>query len=60
MNVILFSIAIFATIIGAITGIGGGVIIKPVLDLIWVFDITTISVLSSFTVLLMSIVSAYR
>ncbi|MCC0697857.1 sulfite exporter TauE/SafE family protein [Clostridioides sp. ZZV15-6383] len=60
MNVILFSIAILATTIGAITGIGGGVIIKPVLDLIGVFDISTISILSSFTVLLMAIVSVYR
>ncbi|KPI54984.1 hypothetical protein KW94_05035 [Clostridioides difficile] len=60
MNVILFVIAIFATTIGAITGIGGGVIIKPVLDLIGVFDVSTISVLSSFTVLSMAVISTYK
>lgn len=60
MNVILFAIAILSTTIGAITGIGGGVIIKPVLDLIGIFDVSTISVLSSFTVLSMAIVSVYK
>lgn len=60
MNIILFVIAIFATTIGAITGIGGGVIIKPVLDLIGVFDVSTISVLSSFTVLSMAVISTYK
>ncbi|UDN57678.1 sulfite exporter TauE/SafE family protein [Clostridioides sp. ES-S-0010-02] len=60
MNVILFAIAVLSTTIGAITGIGGGVIIKPVLDLIGIFDVSTISVLSSFTVLSMAIVSVYK
>lgn len=60
MNIILFAISIFATTIGAITGIGGGVIIKPILDLIGVFDVATISILSSFTVLSMAVVSTYK
>ncbi|MGX8128356.1 sulfite exporter TauE/SafE family protein [Clostridioides difficile] len=60
MNLVLFIIAIFATTIGGITGIGGGVIIKPLLDLMDVFDVSTIAVLSSFTVLSMAIISIYK
>lgn len=60
MSIVYFLIALLATTIGALTGIGGGVIIKPVLDLFGDFDISTISVLSSFTVFSMAIVSTIR
>ena len=60
LSTIYFLIALFATTIGALTGIGGGVIIKPVLDLLGNFDVSTISVLSSFTVFSMAIVSIIR
>lgn len=46
-----------ASIIGAICGIGGGVIIKPVLDLCGLASVSTISFLSGCTVLSMSLYS---
>ena len=52
---ILFSaVSLFASIIGAVCGIGGGVIIKPVLDAFGWASVSTISFLSSCTVLAMS------
>ena len=45
---------------GAICGIGGGVIIKPVLDLLHLETVTTISFLSACTVLSMSCYSVGR
>lgn len=52
-----FLIAIGATTVGSMTGTGGGVIIKPLLDVIHGFDVETISLLSSITVFSMSVVS---
>lgn len=49
-----FLISFVASIIGAICGIGGGVIIKPLLDSFGVMDVKTISFLSGCTVLAMS------
>ena len=49
-----------ASISGAICGIGGGVIIKPVLDLLQVDSVATISFLSSCTVLAMSCYSVLK
>lgn len=49
-----FVISFVASIIGAICGIGGGVIIKPLLDSFGVMDVKTISFLSGCTVLAMS------
>ncbi|MEG0276225.1 MAG: sulfite exporter TauE/SafE family protein [Coprobacillus sp.] len=60
MLIIYFVVALFATVIGAIAGIGGGVIIKPVLDLLGTYDASTISVLSSFTVFAMAISSVIK
>ncbi|MCH1969832.1 hypothetical protein [Romboutsia hominis] len=60
MNIIYFLVGIIATTIGAISGIGGGVIIKPVLDTLGNYDISTISILSSFTVFSMSIVALLK
>ncbi len=51
---IYFIISFLASVIGAICGIGGGVIIKPVLDLFQVESVSTISFLSGCTVLSMS------
>ena len=48
----LFSVVSFlASIAGAICGIGGGVIIKPALDLLGWASVSTISFLSGCTVL---------
>lgn len=57
--VIIF-VCFFASVVGAICGIGGGVIIKPVLDAVGVMPVTTISFLSGCTVLSMSFVSLYK
>lgn len=51
---IFYLISFIACIGGAICGIGGGVIIKPVLDAFAVLDVATISFLSGCTVLAMT------
>jgi len=53
-------VALFATIIGSAVGLGGGVIIKPMLDLIGDYNVVTISILSSVTVLSMATVATFR
>ena len=54
-DMILFLlVSFFASVAGAICGIGGGVIIKPVLDLFQLASVSTISFLSGCTVLSMS------
>lgn len=55
-----FLISLLASIIGAICGIGGGVIIKPTLDLFGLASVSTISFLSCCTVLSMSCYSVSR
>lgn len=57
---IWFLVAAAASTIGAISGIGGGVIIKPVMDSIGTLDVPTVSFLSGCTVLAMSTVSLAR
>ena len=57
---IYFLTAIGATILGAMVGLGGGVIIKPMLDLIGYHDLATIGMLSTFTVFSMAIVAILR
>lgn len=57
----LFAIISFgASVIGAICGIGGGVLIKPLLDAFGVMSVSTISFLSSCTVLTMSCYSVVK
>jgi uncharacterized membrane protein YfcA len=53
-------ISLAATSIGAITGIGGGILIKPLLDAISGMDVAPVSFLSGTTVLAMSVVSLLR
>ena len=61
MRVILyFTIVLVSTTLGSITGMGGGVIIKPSLDLVSNFDILTINVYSSITVFFMTVVSIVK
>lgn len=58
---ILYGIVIFiATFLGASVGLGGGVIIKPVLDFIGAHDLTTISFLSTSAVFTMSVYSTIK
>ncbi len=58
--IIYFLVALIATMLGATAGLGGGVIIKPVLDLLGDYNIVTISVLSSVTVFSMALVSTIK
>ncbi len=58
--VLIVLISLFASVIGAIAGIGGGVIIKPVLDSLGVMDVAAISFLSGCTVLSMSAYNASK
>lgn len=55
METVLFlAVSLLASTAGAICGIGGGVVIKPVLDLLGLASVSTISFLSGCTVLSMS------
>lgn len=60
MSIVLFIIACMASIIGSISGIGGGIIIKPLLDALTSLDVSVISFLSGCTVLSMSIMTLIR
>ncbi len=60
MIVVFFAVSLLASIVGSICGIGGGVIIKPVLDALDVMSVSCISFLSGCTVLTMSVVSVYK
>ena len=57
---ILFIVCILASSIGAVVGAGGGVIIKPVLDMIGLLPVSTVSFCSGCTVLGMSVCSLIR
>ena len=57
---IFFAICFLASATGAICGIGGGVIIKPVLDAFGILDVNVISFLSGCTVLSMTTYSVVR
>lgn len=60
MLVSYFFIALLASLVGLITGIGGGVIIKPVLDLIHFHSIGDINFFSSAAVISMSCLSIVK
>lgn len=61
MHLVLIAfVSLLASVIGAIAGIGGGVIIKPVLDLLGIMNVSSISFLSGCTVLSMSAYNASR
>ena len=57
---LFLTVCFLASAIGAICGIGGGVIIKPVLDAFGILGVPSISFLSGCTVLCMSIASLLR
>ncbi|GCF94849.1 UPF0721 transmembrane protein [Enterococcus florum] len=61
MRSVVYAVIVFvATATGAITGLGGGVIIKPLFDLIGGNTAAAISFYSSISVFTMSIVSIYK
>ena len=49
-----FLVSFLASVAGAVCGIGGGVIIKPLFDLCQLADVSAASFLSGCTVLCMS------
>lgn len=55
--IIIIIVSFGASVVGAICGIGGGVIIKPVLDAAGIIPVHTISFLSGCTVLSMSAIA---
>lgn len=59
-GLIYFLIILFANTIGAISGMGGGVIIKPLLDAIGAHSLSAISFYSSMAVFTMAIVSTIK
>ena len=59
-SLVYLIVSFLASVAGAICGIGGGVIIKPVLDLCALASVSTISFLSGCTVLSMSCYSVGR
>lgn len=61
MYILMYSvIVLIATLIGAITGLGGGIIIKPAFDLVHLDNTVMISVYSTIAVFTMCIVSIYK
>lgn len=60
MAVFYLVISFLTSLVGAICGIGGGVIIKPTLDFLALADAATISFLSGCTVLAMSAYNVIR
>lgn len=57
---VYFLLALFATTVGSLTGMGGGVIIKPLMDVLGDYDVKTIGIVSSITVFSMAIVSVLK
>lgn len=60
MIVLVFLICFAASTIGGICGIGGGVVIKPLLDAIGIMPVPTVSFLSGLTVLAMACINVYK
>lgn len=53
--ILVFAVCFLASLLGPLCGIGGGVIIKPVVDAMNVMSVSTVSFLSSMSVLIMSL-----
>lgn len=60
MEFIFLIVSFVSSVIGSICGIGGGVIMKPLLDALKVMGISSISFLSGCTVLTMSFISVMK
>lgn len=57
---LVFVVCLLASTAGGICGIGGGVIIKPVVDALNVLSVSALSFLSGLCVLAMSCISVYK
>ena len=60
MDILFLIVSFGASIIGAICGIGGGIIIKPLLDLSGLASLSTIGFFSCCTVFSMSLYNVSR
>ena len=59
-ELLYFLIALISCVIGALGGIGGGIIIKPTVDLLGQYSLMNIGLLASSTVLAMTVVSVWK
>ena len=59
-QIVFILVSFFASVIGCICGIGGGVIIKPVLDAFGLYSVSTISFMSGCIVLSMTTYSVLK
>lgn len=59
MEIIYFLIAIFSTTVGAMSGMGGGIIIKPLMDAISGLDVSTVNFMSSCAVFAMAFAGVF-
>lgn len=60
MEIFFFLVALSATTIGAMSGMGGGLMMKPILDMVSGYEVAVINFMSSSTVFVMSLVSVYQ
>lgn len=61
LRIILYvALTFIMSVAGSVTGIGGGVILKPILDALGHYDVAVIGVMTSTSVLAMSIVSVIK
>ena len=60
LHVLIFIVCLLSSTAGGICGIGGGVIIKPVVDALGVLSVSALNFLSGLTVLSMSCISVYK
>lgn len=60
MILFVFLVCLAASTIGGVCGIGGGVVIKPLLDATGIMSVSTLSFLSGLTVLAMAVVNVWK
>jgi len=60
VNLVYFFVFLMSCLLGAIVGLGGGVIIRPILDAIGYHNVLNIAFLSSTAILVMAVVSTAR
>ncbi|HEV2943167.1 TPA: TSUP family transporter, partial [Streptococcus pneumoniae] len=60
VEIIYFLIIIIASGLGSISGMGGGIIIKPLMDSFGYHSVSDIAFYSSFSVFIMAIISTIK